>query len=241
MKHSELKGQFSHITKKQHILSLAFRGFSPGRWIGLIYLFVKISVSVSTHKIGSEWKWLTNLNRVQPKCVFSETMSQLFLIINNSFHWNYFLWKKYSPWKFNLPSLYFDGGNWDSNMSKPEWIKPKLYVRLQNKRGKWENVLLAMQLAANHSTSIGCIGMNLCTDIHVPLRITCINFGDPVPSWSQIPSLVQFFGLWPNSCKTKDIPNSLSCTLCLLQIRNCCVCSMLTLSLWACFHDDISI
>ncbi len=30
-----------------------------------------------------------------------------------------------------------------------------------------------------------------------------------------------YFVLWPNTCKTDDIPISLSCTLCLVQIGKC--------------------
>lgn len=61
------------------------------------------------------------------------------------------------------------------------------------------------------SITIGSIAIKLGTDFHVPLRMNSNNFADSFLSCTlQIKILIHPI-LWLNTCKTNDIPASLSC------------------------------
>ncbi len=63
--------------------------------------------------------------------------------------------------------------------------------------------------------------MKLCTDIHDPQRMNLTDFGDHLTLPLAPPAGENLNLFMTNIWKTKDIPISLSCTLCLVLFSKC--------------------
>lgn len=73
----------------------------------------------------------------------------------------------------------------------------------------------------NVSTAVGWIAMQFCSYLQGPQRIKHTDFSDPLTfclaSWGQKLQSMQYFYVWPNTCKINGI-FSLKSTLCLSLI-----------------------